>query len=143
MFKIILSILVVFLTVGGARLESKQKIRSQYQNIDFVFDLAKSEPTAKGLAGTGQAVNVDQLPSLSGEGVSLVLFNIDPCGINLPHIHPRATELFYVVAGRFKTTFVEENTGRTIVNVLTPGQATFFPQGLIHEEVKFKKLIMK
>ncbi len=39
-----------------------------------------------------------------------------------------------VLQGTFITSFVEENTGRTIVNTLTAGQATVFPQGLIHEE---------
>ncbi len=42
--------------------------------------------------------------------------------------------MFLVLQGTFKTAFVEENTGRTIVNTLTAGQATVFPQGLIHEE---------
>jgi len=108
--------------------------RMKYNNTDFVFDLAGSKPTTNGLAGTGRSVNVESLPSLAGEGVAMVIFHIDPCGINLPHVHPRATELFFVVEGTFKTSFIEENTGRTIVNVLKPGQATFFPHGLIHEE---------
>ncbi|CAM9329551.1 unnamed protein product, partial [Ectocarpus sp. 12 AP-2014] len=36
---------------------------------------------------------VNQLPALDGQGISMALVNLDPCAINLPHIHPRATEV--------------------------------------------------
>jgi mannose-6-phosphate isomerase-like protein (cupin superfamily) len=36
----------------------------------------------------------------------MVIFHIDPCGINLPHVHQRATELFFIVEGTFKATFI-------------------------------------
>ena len=52
----------------------------------------------------------------------------------MPHIHPRATELFFVVEGQFQTGFVEENGGRLILNNVSKGQLTFFPEGLIHFE---------
>jgi oxalate decarboxylase/phosphoglucose isomerase-like protein (cupin superfamily) len=63
----------------------------------------------------------------------MLLTNLDPCAINLPHIHPSATELLFVLKGSMKTTFVEENGGRTIVNVVNASQTTVFPRGLIHE----------
>ena len=130
----ILFILALTISIELVHLQ-KLKRRAAFKTSDFVFNLANSTPAAIGLAGTGRSMNVDSLPSLSGEGVAMVLFKIDPCGINLPHIHPRATELFYVLKGTFETAFIEENTGRTVINTLTAGQATFFPQGLIHEEV--------
>ena len=46
----------------------------------------------------------------------------------------KGTELFFVIQGRFRTSFTEENTGRTITNVVSAGQITVFPQGLLHEE---------
>ena len=73
------------------------------------------------------------MPVLAGEGVSITLFTIKPCGINEPHVHPRATEISYVIKGsRLRVGFVEENTGRTIINDLQAGQVTVFPQGLLH-----------
>jgi oxalate decarboxylase/phosphoglucose isomerase-like protein (cupin superfamily) len=108
--------------------------RQKFQNSDFVFDLAGSKPNVVGLAGTGRRASISELPSLSGIGISSVLFHIEACGINLPHIHPRATELFYVVEGSFQTAFLEENGGRVILNNLTQGQTTFFPRGHIHFE---------
>ena len=130
-----LFLLIFIMAIGSIDLETKLEARSKFQNQDFVFDLAGSQPATMGKAGTGQQVNVGNLPSLKGEGVSYTLFNIDPCGINLPHVHPRATEIFFVIAGKFQTTFSEENGGRTITNELSQGKITFFPQGLIHEEV--------
>ena len=59
---------------------------------------------------------------------------IGPCGINLPHTHPRATEINFIVSGRLEAGFFQENGARFITNVLTTGQATVFPQGAIHFE---------
>ena len=58
----------------------------------------------------------------------------------------KATEIIYLFTGTLKTAFVEENGGRTIVNTLKTGQVTFFPRGLIHEQVihfYFKYLVPK
>ena len=115
-------------------LQTAQSIRSKFNATDFKFNLAGSDPNVIGLGGTGRRASIAELPSLKGVGISSVLFHIDPCGINLPHVHPRATELFYVVEGQFQTGFLEENEGRLILNNLTQGETTFFPQGLIHFE---------
>jgi len=34
-----------------------------------------------------------------GEGITSVKFILVPCGVNVPHTHPRATELLNVVEG--------------------------------------------
>lgn len=45
----------------------------------------------------------------------------------------QATEVIYVIKGsNLRTGFIEENSGRTIINDIKEGQSTFFPQGLIH-----------
>jgi len=116
------------------KLQTAQQMRSKFNATDFKFNLAGSAPNVVGLAGTGRRASVSELPSLKGVGISSVLFHIEPCGINLPHVHPRATELFYVVEGQFQTGFLEENEARFILNNLTQGETTFFPQGLIHFE---------
>lgn len=107
--------------------------RQAFQDSDFVFDLLGSRPGSITSAGTIQPLDVGALPSLAGQGLSFSLFNIEPCGINLPHVHPRATELLYVISGEdIRTAFVEENGGRVIVNDIGKGYTTFFPEGLIH-----------
>ena len=108
--------------------------RQKFKNTDFVFDLAGSKPNVVGKGGSGRRASISEMPSLEGIGISSVLFHIEACGINLPHIHPRATELFYVVEGQFQTGFLEENDGRLILNNLVQGQTTFFPRGLVHFE---------
>ena len=98
-----------------------------------MFDLLGSYPSSESAAGTIRPLDVTNFPSLAGQGLSYSLFNIEPCGINLPHVHPRATELLYVISGtNLQTAFVEENRGRVIVNEIGMGEATFFPEGLIH-----------
>ena len=72
---------------------------------------------------------------LSGEGLSFILYDLEPCGINTFHFHPRASELLYVIKGNLvKVGFIEENGGRTIVNEIGQGQVAMFPRGLIHYE---------
>jgi oxalate decarboxylase/phosphoglucose isomerase-like protein (cupin superfamily) len=59
---------------------------------------------------------------------------IGPCGMNLPHTHPRATEINFAVNGTFETGFFQENGARFITNTVVAGQVTIFPQGAIHFE---------
>ncbi len=59
---------------------------------------------------------------------------ISGCGINLPHTHPRATEINFIVSGEFETGLFQENGARFIMETVSAGQATIFPQGAIHFE---------
>ncbi|CAM9752540.1 unnamed protein product, partial [Ectocarpus sp. 13 AM-2016] len=83
-----------------------------------------------------RAATLGQIPALDGQGIAMALVNLDACTINLPHIHPRATEMQYVINGEhLRVAFVEENGGEgAVVNDLSQGDVTFFPQGLIHYE---------
>ncbi len=57
-----------------------------------------------------------------------------PCGINLPHAHPRATEINFSVDVDFDVDFFQENGGPFILNVLHKNQVAGFPKGKIHFE---------
>jgi hypothetical protein len=59
---------------------------------------------------------------------------LDPCGINLPHTHPRATEINFSVNGDFQVGFYQENGAVFIMNDVHANQAAVFPQGAIHFE---------
>jgi Cupin len=39
------------------------------------------------------------MPTLWGEGIALVQINLEACGINTLHTHPRSSEFTYVVSG--------------------------------------------
>lgn len=60
---------------------------------DFAFDLGGPDPDNLIEGIQLRTVNVNQLPALEGLGISMTLVNLDPCAINLPHVHPRATEV--------------------------------------------------
>lgn len=132
--KVTLLALIIALGMHTVLLQ-KLSERSKIEPQDFVYNLADAKPTSSGAGGVGRLMTVDTFPPLAGEGVSIAVFDIEPCGINLPHVHPRASEIFYVLKGTFEAGLAEENGGRTIINMIKPGEATFFPQGLLHYQV--------
>lgn len=86
-----------------------------------------------------QAQNVESFPILTDLGISTTLGFMNPCGINTPHVHPRATEFLTLVEGEnLRFGYVLEN------NIVAPGrnaeiagnlkkfEGTVFPQGSIH-----------
>eukprot|EP01134_Creolimax_fragrantissima_P001725 CFRG1725T1 len=101
---------------------------------DFVFDFADESQTtiqSSGSGGTVQSVNINRFPVLQTADMAFTRFHIAPCGINLPHVHPRATESIYMVDGELTVGFTTEG-GRVIINDISAEQSTFFPQGLLH-----------
>ena len=64
-----------------------------FDKEDFVFALGGPEPDNLVDNFQLRGVNLNQLPALAGQGISMALVNLGPCAINLPHIHPRATEV--------------------------------------------------
>jgi len=88
-----------------------------------------------GKGGRNVAANTLNFPALIGHGISMTIGFIDPCGINNPHTHPRATEMLLMIEGEMRVGFFMENGARFIGNTLKLGQATVFPQGSIHFEV--------
>ncbi len=113
--------------------KSRLLLREKFKNQDFVFNLTEAKSSSLGNGGSARQLNIDTFPVIAGQGVSYTLIDLDPCGVNLPHVHPRGTELaFYIFGGTLRTGFVEENGGRVIINDIMPGQVVVVPQGLIH-----------
>eukprot|EP01023_Acetabularia_acetabulum_P014905 TRINITY_DN17249_c0_g1_i6.p1 TRINITY_DN17249_c0_g1~~TRINITY_DN17249_c0_g1_i6.p1 ORF type:complete len:200 (+),score=38.14 TRINITY_DN17249_c0_g1_i6:148-747(+) len=112
--------------------QTAAQFRSNFEEKEFKFNLFGALEETPG--GQVAALDVETLPSLQGSGISQSLFVIQPCGINLPHIHPRATEVQTVIEGEdVLMGFVEENANRRpVFNVLGEGESTFYPQGLTH-----------
>eukprot|EP00904_Undaria_pinnatifida_P006385 jgi/Undpi1/2877/HiC_scaffold_14.g06254.m1 len=105
-----------------------------FNEDDFAFSLGGPGPSDLVDGFQLRGVNLNQLPALEGQGISMALVNLGPCAINLPHVHPRATEMLYTIKGNhLRVAFVEENGGEgAVVNDLYEGDVAFFPQGLIH-----------
>jgi hypothetical protein len=73
------------------------------KNIDngsdaFVYNLVGMANPTKIANNTILPSSVKQFPALENMGISYTRFELAPCGINLPHIHPRASELIYVIS---------------------------------------------
>jgi len=104
---------------------------------DFKFNLAGAPASNNGVGAKIQGGSQARFPALNGLGVSYTLFTIDPCGMNLPHVHPRATEIIYLIRGYGLTVgFSEENGGRVLVNrKMKKGWTAVFPQGLPHWQI--------
>lgn len=111
-----------------------QRINLLKQDSDFIFDFFNPPQGATGIGAAGRLVLASRstFPALVGNGISLAAGFIGPCGMNSPHVHPRATEFLYSVNGTFRTGFIQENGARKVNNTLYPGQAALFPRGSIH-----------
>ncbi|KAJ7439405.1 spherulin-1B precursor [Mycena galericulata] len=98
-----------------------------------VFDFNNQSPPAGAKGGSILLAIVDDFPILEGLGVAGAVSFIEPCGLNIPHTHPRSSEFFVVTEGILDTGFVQENGFSTQVKTqLGTYQATVFPMGSIH-----------
>lgn len=98
-----------------------------------VFDFNNQTTGEVGKGGTLLLATVDNFPILEELGISTGISFIEPCGLNIPHLHPRANEFLTVIEGVLDTGFVQENGFNTeIETVLGKFQGTVFPMGSIH-----------
>ncbi|KAK7045112.1 Spherulin-1b protein [Favolaschia claudopus] len=98
-----------------------------------VFDFNNQAPAAGANGGTILLATVDNFPILQSLGISGAVSFVEPCGLNIPHTHPRANEMFTVIDGILDTGFVQENGFNTVVeSQLGKFQATVFPMGSLH-----------
>jgi hypothetical protein len=65
-----------------------------------IYDFnANSVPIPGSNGGKVGAALVDTMPYLLDSGLNTNLGYVGPCGVLVPHVHPRASEFFTVVAG--------------------------------------------
>ncbi|XP_044460607.1 germin-like protein subfamily 3 member 2 [Mangifera indica] len=98
---------------------------------DFVFSGIKhpGKFTETGLASI--PVNVKVFPGLNSLGMSLVRADFEVGGVNVPHLHPRATEVAYVLEGKIYSGFVDTQN-KIFAKVIERGEVMVFPRGLVH-----------
>ncbi|XP_052190548.1 germin-like protein subfamily 1 member 16 [Diospyros lotus] len=107
----------------------------------FLSGLLTPRNTSNPLGATVTVVNVDKIPGLNTQGISLVRVDYAPDGgLNPPHVHPRASEIFIVLEGTLYVGFVTSNPDfRLFSKILRPGDAFVFPVGLIHFQMNVGK----
>ena len=102
---------------------------------DFKFDFnPAANPGTPGQGGEVILANRGTFPALTGLGTAFAGLFFAPCGLNTPHIHPRATEVLTLVTnGTLTAGFVFDNTfNMEISENLTQFQGMAFPMGSIH-----------
>ncbi|XP_068655860.1 putative germin-like protein 2-1 [Aristolochia californica] len=101
---------------------------------DFLFPgLHRVRPPTSAVGSTVTLVNVNLLPGLNTQGISIARIDYAPYGQNPPHSHPLAAELLIVLEGSLFAGFVTSNPdNRLISKLLRKGDVFVFPVGLIH-----------
>ncbi|KAL9244517.1 hypothetical protein vseg_018286 [Gypsophila vaccaria] len=106
------------------------------QPQDFLFSGLDVPGNLDNLGFSVTLVSAMNLPGLNTLGISLARLDFAPYGLNPPHTHPRATEIFTVIEGTFLVGFVTSNLpnggNKLISKLLNKGDVFVFPQGLIH-----------
>jgi oxalate decarboxylase/phosphoglucose isomerase-like protein (cupin superfamily) len=110
--------------------------RQQFPPNAFVYTLAL--PSKVG-ANTSAATSFDRridtdvfLATLPNRGMSQTFAELKACGVLLPHVHPRATEIYFVINGTIETSIIQEYPAKALTFSLTSNQDAVVPQGLGH-----------
>ncbi|XP_062180898.1 germin-like protein 5-1 [Phragmites australis] len=99
---------------------------------DFYFKgLGAAGNTNNTYGSVVTGANVEKVPGLNTLGVSMSRIDYAPGGLNPPHIHPRATEMIFVLQGTLDVGFI--TTGNKLVaKTITTGDVFVCPRGLVH-----------
>ncbi|KAJ6717502.1 ACONITASE/IRON-RESPONSIVE ELEMENT FAMILY MEMBER [Salix purpurea] len=77
------------------------------------------------------SVNANTFPGLRTQGVSLARADFAVGGVAVPHVHPRATEVAWVLEGTFLSGFIDSQE-RVFSKVIQKGDVFLIPRGLVH-----------
>ncbi|XP_004497160.1 germin-like protein subfamily 3 member 2 [Cicer arietinum] len=98
---------------------------------DFTFSGIKVPGNFKETGFASMGVNSNIFPGLNTLGMSFVRADFDVGGVNVPHFHPRATEVAFVLEGKIYSGFVDTKN-KIFAKVLEKGEVMVFPRGLVH-----------
>ncbi|RDX83391.1 Germin-like protein subfamily 3 member 2, partial [Mucuna pruriens] len=98
---------------------------------DFTYSGIKFAGNFKQTGFSSMAVNSNVFPGLNTLGVSFVRADFGVGGVNVPHFHPRATEVAFVLEGKIYSGFVDTKN-KVFAKVLEKGEVMVFPRGLVH-----------
>ncbi|MCO5581100.1 hypothetical protein L7F22_034976 [Adiantum nelumboides] len=106
------------------------------ESPSFVFrDIFSNGEIVADTGGIRAGLNAAIFPALEGQGMTMVRFRLVPCGCQLAHHHPRATEILSMVSGGPLQVGFIDTKGNAHINILNPGDVTLFPRGLLHFEL--------
>ncbi|XP_010934315.2 germin-like protein 3-8 [Elaeis guineensis] len=97
----------------------------------FSMALSKGGNTNNVFSANVTSADVLSFPGLNTLGVSMNRIDLAPGGLNLPHSHPRATELGFVLQGQLLVGFV--STSNVFYSkIVNEGENFVIPRGLVH-----------
>jgi oxalate decarboxylase/phosphoglucose isomerase-like protein (cupin superfamily) len=114
----------------------KNQGSSAYFKYNFNLAVNPSPGGGTGKGGSGVLANRKNFPALIGLRVAASVGFLNPCGMNTPHTHPRATEFLTIATGgNVKTGFIQEEGENTeLTTILDQYEGAIFPMGSIHYE---------
>ncbi|TVU36837.1 hypothetical protein EJB05_18787 [Eragrostis curvula] len=101
----------------------------------FTNVLAKAGDVYSGnpMGSAVTTADVEKIPGLNTLGVSMARVDYAPWGgLNPPHVHPRATEMLFVVEGTLEVGFVTAAGNKLLSRTISKGEVFVFPRGLVH-----------
>lgn len=99
---------------------------------DFLFQGLRNEGSTNNIFGSlVTAGNVENFAGVNTLGISMNRVDFAPSGVNPPHVHPRATEIVYVIEGTIIAGFISTNN-TLFSEKLEKGDVFVFPRGLVH-----------
>ncbi|XP_052199470.1 germin-like protein subfamily 3 member 2 [Diospyros lotus] len=98
---------------------------------DFVFSGIKRSPKVGKSEFASIPVSSTVFPGLNTLGMSFVRADFGVGAVNVPHFHPRATEVAFVLRGKIYSGFVDSGN-RVFAKVIEEGEVMVFPRGLVH-----------
>ncbi|KAF2571720.1 hypothetical protein F2Q70_00000367 [Brassica cretica] len=109
------------------------KDSTQVTPEDFYFQgLATAKAAANSSTGAiVTSATVEKLPGLNTLGLSMSRIDYAPNGLNPPHVHPRASEVIFVLEGQLYVGFVT-TAGKLVAKYINKGEVFVFPKGLLH-----------
>ena len=103
------------------------KDTTQVTPEDFYFQglatASAASNTSTGAIVTG--ATVEKLPGLNTLGLSMSRIDYAPNGLNPPHVHPRASEIIYVLEGQLYVGFVT-TAGKLVAKHINKGEVFVF-----------------
>ncbi|XP_074317902.1 germin-like protein [Silene latifolia] len=120
-------------TINGLFCKNPKDVTS----TDFLFQGFNTIGNTNNRFGSAPSmVNATRFPALNTLGISMGRVDYAPGGLNPPHFHPRAAEMFTVLEGTLFVGFISSNlpneTNRLFSTVLNKGDIFVIPQSLIH-----------
>lgn len=97
----------------------------------FPGKLATSGSTNNLMGSNVTNANVYLIPGLNTLGVSMARMDYAPGGLNPPHIHPRASEIVFVIQGQLDVGFITPSNV-LVSQTIKVGEIFVFPRGVVH-----------